>query len=475
MSLGLAILAAMSLFCGKESVPIEKCRVSAMPFNRVWTGEQRDLSQTMEAYFASFEVVGRGELKILGVPETSGAVLYPLTEGGRLQKAGSVWRLKVDAGAQYVVEFDGLPPLHVFADRPFEYRHVENEIYFGPGEHEAGIIAPTNGQTVCIDRGATVHGEIFLDRVTNVVITGRGILDCSRFERADRRAQEFRKARKLPPIDTEHACHPFVVYASDRVRIEGIVIRDTPFWALLVRSGSTNVEIDGVKIVGQWRYNSDGIDISASSDVTVKDCFVRSFDDCAVVLGAYLDERSCHARRIRFENCRLWCDWGANFKLWSPSYTNTFSEVSMRRCKFLKVCGSPFQIKDTCGSADTRIGELSFENIEIDTPIPPIAGVIQTSDEMKYPGDKPMDSLTLALVSCQAPKRDLGNQKFVPVENPVGYHSAISNVVFRNIALPCQNVKLFARLETAIEGQSVSDVKFLKCPPIEIKQKGNVK
>lgn len=49
--------------------------------------------------------------------------------------------------------------------------------------------------------------------------------------------------------------------------------------------GCTDVEIDNLKVVGQWRYNSDGIDVVNCSRVRVKDCFVRSFDDALVVKG----------------------------------------------------------------------------------------------------------------------------------------------------------------------------------------------
>ena len=280
--------AISATYNGRE-VALEDCRISAMPFNRVWTGKQRTLDQTRLAKFASFDLAEPGVLEIAGVGADVSPRLYPFSESNRLVRTECGLALKLDRPSQYVLDFgDVLPPLHVFADKPFAIERRPDDIWFGPGVHQAGIISPKSGQRVVIERGAVVHGELFLCGVTNVSVVGRGILDCSTFERADVRAQEFRASHGLPPVDTEFACHSCVVYASENVLIEGIVIRDTPFWALIVRSGSRNVTIDNVKIVGQWRYNSDGIDISASSDVKVKDCFVRSYDDCLVVLGAYL-------------------------------------------------------------------------------------------------------------------------------------------------------------------------------------------
>ena len=461
-------------FNGHE-VPLEDCRISAMPFNRVWTGKQRTLDQTRLAKFASFDLTEPGTLEISGVDAGTPVRLYPFSEGWRLSRTGDGFALALDTPAQYVLDFgDAHPPLHLFADKPMDIGRRPGDIRFGPGEHHAGIIAPKSGQRVVIERGAVVHGELFLDRVRDVTVIGHGILDCSTFERADIRAQEFRKSRRLPPVDTEFACHPCVVYASENVRIEGIVIRDTPLWALIVRSGSRNVMIDGVKIIGQWRYNSDGIDISASSDVRVKDCFVRSFDDCLVVLGAYLDTRSLRAENIFFENCRLWCDWGASFKLWSPPYMNKFRNIEIRDCKLLRMMGTPLQVKDSCGSADTRIEDVRFTDIEFDMDGLPLLGVLQKSDDMRYPGDSFAKELHLAYIACPHPKEDHGNQKFVDVADPSGFHSLISKVTFENFTFPGFTPHLTADLFTTVPGQEIRDISFRSVPPVSFRQRGNV-
>ena len=55
-------------------------------------------------------------------------------------------------------------------------------MYFGPGEHDVGRIVPKSGQTIYIDSGAVVYGEIFAWDVENVTIAGRGILDHSKMQ-----------------------------------------------------------------------------------------------------------------------------------------------------------------------------------------------------------------------------------------------------------------------------------------------------
>ncbi len=475
MAVSISAHGGISATYNERMVALEDCRISAMPFNRVWTGKQRTLDQTRLAKIASFDLREPGVLEIAGVGADLPARLYPFSESNRLVRTERGLALKLDRPSQYVLDFGAaLPPLHVFADKPFNIERRSDDIWYGPGEHHAGIISPTNGQRVVIERGAVVHGELFLCGVTNVAVVGRGILDCSTFERADARAQEFRKSHGLPPVDTEFACHSCVVYASENVLIEGIVIRDTPFWSLIVRSGSRHVTIDGVKVVGQWRYNSDGIDISASSDVKVKDCFVRSFDDCLVVLGAYLDTRSYVAEDITFEDCRLWCDWGASFKLWSPPYANKFRNIEVRDCAFLNVMSEPVQISDTCGSADTRIEDIRFSNIEIDMDGLPLNYAIQKTDDMRYPGDSFAKELTLAYIVCPHPREDHGNQNFVEVADPSGYRSLIRAVVFENFAFPGFTPPLVAELFTTVPGQEVRDIEFRSVPPVNVRRRGNI-
>ena len=66
---------------------------------------------------------------------------------------------------------------------------------------------------------------------------------------------------------------------------------------------------------------------------------------------------------------------------------NKFRNIEVRDCKLLRVMGTPLQLKDSCGSADTRIEDVRFTNIEFDLDGLPRVGVLQKSDDMRYPGD----------------------------------------------------------------------------------------
>ena len=138
--------AAISAVYNGREVALEDCRISAMPFNRVWTGKQRTLDQTRLAKFASFDLTEPGVFEISGVGADVPARLYPFSESNRLVRTERALALKLDRPAQYVLDFgDVLPPLHVFADKPFAIERRPDDIWFGPGVHQAGIISPKSG------------------------------------------------------------------------------------------------------------------------------------------------------------------------------------------------------------------------------------------------------------------------------------------------------------------------------------------
>ena len=44
------------VFADGKEIGVKTARVSAMPFNMVWRGKQRDLLQSEEAYFVTFDM-----------------------------------------------------------------------------------------------------------------------------------------------------------------------------------------------------------------------------------------------------------------------------------------------------------------------------------------------------------------------------------------------------------------------------------
>ena len=169
-----------------------------------------------------------------------------------------------DPAQKVSVEFDGnrMENLFILPDLPDTAIPMgANVTYFGPGVHNAGVIRIANksGRILYLDEGAVVLGRIEAENAANLTIRGRGVF-CS--------SQEDHGAGRRPQMEFRNC---------DNLKIEGILLRDTPNWTLKI-VGSTGVHIDNIKEIG-WIMNSDGMDFICCRDVLVENTFQRNYDD----------------------------------------------------------------------------------------------------------------------------------------------------------------------------------------------------
>lgn len=414
---------------GRE-VALHEARVSAIPFNRVWCGKQRTKDQTKIAWFANFDVARKGTLE---VRVADGEFrIRPLSRRSPVARDGNILKIAVDGPEQFVVETGGTE-IQVFANPVFRCEERSGDIRFSAGIHDAGVIEPKSGQTVVIDEGAVVYGNIFIHHAANVKVTGRGILDSSRIKRADRSSDQFRRAvaAGLSPdqYGAEMAVNCLTCHASTNVVIEGVTFRDSPRWTLIVRNASRNVAVDNIKIVGMWRYNSDGVDFCASENCSIRNSYIRTFDDCIVARAPYLDGETTPCRNIIAENCVLWCDWGKNLEVWNGHIPSLVENVTYHNCRLVNISWMACDVTTRYGSPSTRVKNVTMENLEIDVPVKPMRERIQITDDAKYAGgvqDKPI----LLTVECGTLGRNTGNQGII-----AGTDNACiiyENLVFRN-------------------------------------------
>ncbi len=183
-----------------------------------------------------------------------------------------------------------------------------NVIYFGPGIHAAGPEAnfgpPTganagrspnparprpdfrpmerrtlrvpSGKTVYIAGGAVVQGRILCDRVENVRIVGRGMVE-----------QGIRGAG-------------IRIANSKHVAVSGVI---TP---QCFTGGSQDVTITDVKCIS-YVGNGDGMNVISSSDVVIDGVFNRNSDDCITVYGSRSGFTG-GASKVTVKNSTLWAD-----------------------------------------------------------------------------------------------------------------------------------------------------------------------
>jgi len=435
---------SFEVFWNNTARTAEPARVSAMPINRVWPGKQRSLDQTEIAWFVNLDwVEGVREAKLLikiddALRQT--IEIRPLASAIPTYVDVDGIHLTLTKPCHFTVEVNGRAgTLHVFVNPPEDpFVPGEGDWYFGPGIHDAGVIMPQSGQTVYLAAGAVVYGAIFIYRAKDVRIMGRGILDASKFRRgndsdpANGELLEPAIAKLGLSAKDAHYSGAVVAYECTDLTISGITVRDSMFWTLIVRNHCRNVVIDNIKIIGQWRYNSDGINICASQDVIVRNSFVRSFDDCIVGRGAVLAGESGPLDRLLVENCILWCDWGKSLEVWAGNVPCRIANVTFQNIHLIHLSVVALDITTWFGSSDTVIENIKFQNIVIDPDEQYQSPEMQTIDHQKYVskvGWLPM----LAVVDCQRLGVNLGNQQVQLATNLAPFHLSYQKIVFQNI------------------------------------------
>jgi hypothetical protein len=246
-----------------------------------WAGgwEKQEYEMASVAYF-DFE--GEIHIKIQASEKVNTFKIRPLRHNLEAHVADSTIEFSLDEPCNLSIEINGniTNNLQLFTN-PIEKNPVKPNKsgvrYFGPGIHFPsddgipGAIKLQSNETIYIAGGAIVHGMIqtpFHDSVQNVKILGRGIL-----------LGESDTARKSGQVK--------IGFNARDIEIKDILLIDSYGWVLSIY-WCHNVLIDNVKIMA-YRPNSDGIDITSSSNVTVKNCYIRAADDNLVVINVQYD------------------------------------------------------------------------------------------------------------------------------------------------------------------------------------------
>ncbi|MBO5897654.1 MAG: hypothetical protein J6R04_01455 [Clostridia bacterium] len=368
----------------------DTARVSAYPFNRRWPGYQRSLDQTELVNFLSLAVEGTVTYTIRPKKPFDPAALKirPQSLGIAPTVKDGVITFTLDRPAYFTVEPYGRNhALHVFADPMPRYDvdiHADNVIYFGAGEHDAGLIELTSGQTLYLDEGAVVYGAVRALDADHIKILGRGILDHSRVKETihfvPTKEQIRAAAEANEAVRNESRTPPILLGYCTNIEIDGITIRDSLMYN--VRPIYCNdISIKNVKIIGCWRYNSDGIDMHNCENVHIADCFIRTYDDCICAKGLTVHDPHGNAntetdrhlafRHLLVERCVTWNDWGKGLEIGAETRAEEMCDIVFRDCDVIHLCGPAMD----CMNVDyADVHDVLFENITVEAdeiiPVP---------------------------------------------------------------------------------------------------------
>ena len=365
--------------------PVSEVRCSAIPFNRRWPGYQRQIEQTELCGLVRFAFEGRATVSVTADRDFKAVKVRPLSRNVEVRRDGRTVTFDLERPGGYSVEFDGYHNnLHIFADSletvaamavPQAGREAPNVIVFGPGFHDVGIMTLKSGDTVYIDPGAIVFGGFHAKHASNIAILGCGIIDASKvkerilFEGRGDGTREYDNAERDYTLDFED-CRD--------IRIDGPTIRDSLAYSVSMW-GCEDVSVSHVKLVGMWRYNTDGIDLRSCRRARVSDCFARTFDDSFCFKAPAGGYGNCEDNV--FERCVSWCDWGKSFEVGVGCRAEHMRRVTFRDCDCIHaVC----QVMDVTNVDDGRDSDILFEDIrvECDEPMPRPQG--QATDDSKF-------------------------------------------------------------------------------------------
>jgi len=471
-------------------------RVSAMPFDTVWPGHQRPLDQTEEAPVLSFAMDEPVDVELVSSRSFEDVVIRPLSKGIVPEICGNTIRFTVKTCGQYTVELDGWhKPLTIFANPNTDFGVSpadKNVIYFPAGVHHPGEITLESNQTLYIDADAVVYGSVIATQAKNIKILGYGILDGS-WEKRDSGTRlvpcdyDRRFNKEVPPapvgtkvkgsvlLQDKDAFLAFLeetrqlktcihLYQCENCEINGVTLRDSSGFTV-IPANCENVVIDNIKIIGNWRYNSDGVDFFNCRNCVLKNSFLRCFDDC-VVLKGIIGWDTQNMENILIENCVVWCDWGRNLEIGAETCAPEYRNIIFRNCDCIHLAHIGLDIQQ-CDYA--HVHDVIFEDINVEYSKYDELPVYQESDDMVYVPKHAVPTLIYAGISSpsycfcveqvKGPISDItfknikvytDNEAEAPkcILNGTGAHCSVENVKFQNITMNGKPFDVQSNLKT---------------------------
>ena len=345
-------------------VKVHAIQVSAMEYNRLFTGFQRPADQTERAGFAAVEAKGATSWRVKCGHDFRKAVVRPLSAGVKPAVKDGAVEFKLPKCGHYVLELDDYHhPLEIFVEPEndfAEYRRTAT-VTFGPGVHLTRGVRLRSHDRVYIDKDAVVYGGFAMDGVEDVQIRGYGIICGTTCRRVpayynrnldDKAVAEDKMMCQLTPIRTRR---------SKRIVIEGPVVVDPCEWCVAT-FGCEDVDVSHLKITGAWRYNTDGIDFCNTRNVRLADSYIHSFDD-AVVLKGILPDSARPVENVKVERCVCWCGWGRTLENGLETWASAWRNIVFEDCDLIhnSMVALSLNLGGPCA-----VDDVTFRNIRIE-------------------------------------------------------------------------------------------------------------
>ena len=358
------------IFLNGEQATVSAIRVSRLPYNRIYEGNQRPLSQSEVIGLVSFEGEGEVRVEVKTEKPFSSAVVRPLSKGVAVTREGGRVSFTLPAHGQYSLEFDDVhTSVELFYDPPKIFAAKESYThYYGSGVHYTGIVSLKSGDRVYIDRDAQVYGGFYAEGAEDIRIEGYGRINGKVVARV---------------------AYPFLHNRGDlmfvnckNVSVEGVTLLDAAFWVSSFFN-CDGIRMENVKITGQWRYNTDGIDLVSCKNAEIRNCFVRAFDDVIVLKGySQFEGYTIHTvENILVEDCVLWCDWGRTVEVGCETVAREYRNIRFEGCDLIHNAAVAIDIQNgDCAF----VHDFTVKNSTVEFQRTALPEVLQWTDEQVY-------------------------------------------------------------------------------------------
>jgi len=378
-----------------QPVDIYLAKIAEVENRPDWTLDPKDVGGPYS--FTYFDFSGEITLKVTSVSKSlDNLIIRPLLTDITPEIEGNTVTFTINKPCQLSIEPEGrMEPLIIFANAPEinpPKKEDPNVIFFGPGIHKPVNIKLGSNQTLYIAGGAIVKTGIEVTG-SNIKILGRGILCGNDW-----------KWRKGPG-------NMIGLRNATNVTIDDIIVRGSWGWTIPIYN-CNNVAITNIKLVCSKNPNDDGINPCNSQNIHIRDCFIRTDDDCIAMKGIRFGSDNDNVENITVENCILWSDRARIFLLGHESRAKYMRHIVLRDLDIMHFNMSPFLFEP---GEEMAIEDVTIENVNI------------FADNPKQGGERTFELIRL---------KPTVNQY---MENQVP--GRISNITFKNVTLSGEKKK----------------------------------
>lgn len=349
---GIPLYPTLRLYAAGSQIPVYAVKRNN---SQVW---EEEAPNREDDAFSSFSFKGKVALKLqCAFNPLNDVTIRPLGRKVSYSIDNQRWVITftITTPGQYVIE-TRYRTLYLFAN---EISQVpDGAIIFKSGlhskENDSRINANDeiilhNGNKIYLEEGALIRAKIKAYDAYNFSISGPGIIDGSQFDRS------VKRGTTAIPIDISY-CH--------NVTLSDFACLDPAGWAFNMYFDE-DVTMSNLKVISS-RSNGDGISLQSCKNVTVDNCFLRTWDDSLVVKN-YLDWRNRkegETRQIHFLNCLIITDLAQSMEIGYETIGTKLEDIYFSNIIVLHAYHKPvFSIHN---GNNANIRNITYENITVE-------------------------------------------------------------------------------------------------------------